>query len=296
MKRVLALGFFDGVHLGHQALLTQVRQIAGESGMTPAALTFNLPPAQVLGTGHAPLLNTVDERKFMLTKWYGMELVTILPTTKALLETDWVTYVQEHLLRGMQAGHIVAGYDHRFGHRGEGSAANLQALCAKLGVGCTIVPAVEVDGAPVSSTRIRTALQQHPQQALALLGHPHLLSGTVAHGRSVGRTMGYPTVNIAPRPGVVLPANGVYISQVEACGHRYFALTNIGRRPTFHDSDDISIESFLLNFDGNLYGETIQIMLHHYLRGERRFESSDELAAEIGRNIEQARDFFHQQF
>lgn len=295
MKRVLALGFFDGVHLGHQSLLSQVRQIAAETGFEPTAVSFDPPPAQILTGQVVPLINSVDDRSFMLTSWYGMKQVKLLHATKALLETDWVSYVEEYLLRDLEAQHIVAGYDHRFGYRGEGTAEKLQALCMERGIGCTIVPPVEQDGAAISSTRIRAALEKDPQQAFRLLGHPHLLSGTVSHGRSIGRTMGYPTVNLPLQPNVVLPACGVYASQIEADNRRYLAVTNIGRRPTFQDDDSISVESFLLDFQGDLYGKSLRLLLHRFLRPERKFDTPEALASEIRRNVDQTRGFFSEE-
>lgn len=292
MKRVLALGFFDGVHLGHQALLEEVCSVSAKTGLSPAAVTFRLPPTQVLRGDAPPQINRLSERSFMLTDLFHMKDVCVLETTQELLDMDWRSYIQDCLITQLEAGHIVAGYDHRFGHRGEGDATRLQALCAEAGIGCSIVPAVERLGAPVSSSRIRSLLPTQPNEAITLLGHPHLISGTVAHGERIGRTLGYPTVNLALEPNIVAPAHGVYASQMMVDGATHLAITNIGTRPTFYEDAAVTVESFLLDFHGDLYGKDLQLFLHHYLRPERRFEHRDALVEEIGRNIEQARAYF----
>lgn len=293
-RRVLVLGFFDGVHCGHQALLARAVERAAELAATPAALLFDIPPRQIL-TGEAAMqLNTPRERQLLLHA-FGMRETISQALTKEFLQLDWQAYVRDYLVAQLGAVHIVAGYDHRFGAGGAGTAEKLTALCAQLGIGCDIIAPVLVDGAPVSSTRIRNCMEQGDfAQAVALLGHAHLLSGTVLPGRSVGRTLGFPTVNLYPPPQAVLPRFGVYAAKAQVGAGSFTAAVNIGVRPTFDDGNRVSVESFLLDFDGDLYEQEIALQLCHFVRPERKFESAQALAQEIDKNMQQTRAYFAQ--
>ena len=187
--------------------------------------------------------------------------------------------------------HLVAGHDHRFGHRNQVTTALLREKCAALGLGCDIIPEVVVDGITVSSTYIRELVARgETERAMAFLGHPHILTQTVRHGHRIGRTIGVPTVNLLPPPHVLVPADGVYAAR--ACledGRQLAAVTNVGTRPTVNNGSDRTVESWLLDFDGDLYGQTVRLEFHSRLRDEIRFDSLDALKAQISADAETVR-------
>lgn len=294
MKKVVALGFFDGVHLGHGALLKRTAQVARSQGLTPAALTFDRHPGSVV-TGHSvPLLTTTAQRTALMERLYGIEAVIVLPCDGGMLNTPWRDFVTHFLVERHQAAHLVAGADFRFGRFGEGTADKLQALCAQLGLGCDIIPKVELDGITISSTYIRKLLAQgEMERANYFLGHPHTLTDTVHHGKKLGSTLGFPTVNLRFAPGVLVPARGVYATKVHfEDGTSRSAVTNIGSRPTVDSHGEVNAEGFILDFDGDLYGQTIRMEFYRYLRSERKFESLGALRSEVMRNAEQTRQYF----
>ena len=307
-KRVIALGFFDGVHLGHAALLKTAVKRAAELDAVPAALTFDRHPDEVILSGsRTPLINSAADREGLMRRLYGVEEVLFARFDRALMRMDWRDFVTGYLARERGAVHLVAGHDFRFGYRGEGTPQRLKALCAELGLGCDIVPRVELDGVTVSSTYIRSLIAQgEVEEAARFLGHPHVLSGTVVHGKHLGSSLGTPTANLTVPEGVLPPAFGVYASRIwvlpEYPDRRpyppeekpYLAVTNVGVRPTVSDVRTVSVEPWILDFDGDLYGRTVRIEFYRQLRPERKFASVEELRAAIRRNAEQTREYFQQ--
>ena len=192
------------------------------------------------------------------------------------------------------AVHLVAGHDHHFGHKNQGSPELLQAKCAELGLGCDIIPVVTIGGITVSSTYIRRLVGLgQVERAMEYLGHPHILTQTVRHGRRIGHTIGIPTVNLVPPPHVLVPGNGVYTARVcLADGSSYAAVTNVGTRPTVNNGNDLTVESWMLDFDGDLYGQTIRVEFYQHLRDEIRFDSLDELKAQIESDALKVRAYF----
>ena len=292
-KRILALGFFDGVHTGHGALLSRCAELARQAGLNPAAFTFDQMPREFLTGQPIPLINTNPEREYLIRRYYGIDEVVVQPLSRNFLSMHWKDYVTQILIARLGAVHLVAGFDHTFGAKGEGTADKLKTLCAELSVGCDIIPPVSLGGEPVSSTRIRTLMEGGDfAAAVALLGHPHVIQGTVAHGESLGRKLGFPTVNLLPDAHSVRLPLGVYAAEVTVDGIDYPAVTNVGTRPTFYESGGVHLESFLLDFCGDLYGKTITLSLHHFLRPERQFPSPEALQAEIRHNIQQVQQYF----
>lgn len=296
-KRVIALGFFDGVHLGHRALLDKTAVRAKELGAVSAACTFDVHPESVIFRQPVPLLSTPGDREYLMRSLCGVEDVMTVHFDRRFMEMPWDAFVRDFLVGECQACWLVAGHDYHFGYRGEGDPEKLTALCRELGLGCDIVSKVTLDGMTVSSTYIRTLVAQGElERACRYLGHPHLLGGTVAHGKRLGRTLGFPTVNLTLAPGVLVPAYGVYASRVTlADGKRYPAATNIGVRPTVKDGGGVTVESYLLDYQGDLYGQELRLELHHRLRGERDFGSLAELREEVFRNVDQTRAYFEAQ-
>ena len=293
-KRVIALGFFDGVHLGHGALLRRVTEAAARLGAIPAAFTFDRSPTAVLTRQEIPLLSSVDDRIWLMQHHYGIKDVIVAPF-EGMMKMPWEDFITQYLVGELGAVHVVAGHDFHFGHMGKGNPQRLQAKCAELGIGCDIIGKVEEDGITISSTYIRTLIAQgNMERAKQFLGHPHILTNQVAHGKKIGgSTIGFPTVNLHFPNRVIVPAFGVYATRVWFDGQCRSAVTNVGVRPTITDNDGrVTVEGFILDFDGDLYGRQIRMEFHKFLRGEQRFPSIQALADEIRRNAQQTRDYF----
>jgi riboflavin kinase/FMN adenylyltransferase len=293
-KRVIALGFFDGVHLGHGALLRRVVECASREGAIPSAVTFDHHPKDLIpGAEKVPLLNTPADRESLMHRLYGIQEVIVLPFDRHMREMHWHDFVTDILVRQYGAVHRVGGHDFRFGKNGQGDPVRLQALCAQLGLGCDIIGKVELDSVTVSSTYIRALIaQDNMERAVDYLGHPHTLSGPVVHGKQLGRTIGIPTANLVIPDGVLMLPFGVYATKVCIAGKEYQAVTNVGVRPTVEHTDQVTVEPWIMDFDGDLYGQTIRVDFYKHLRGERKFSSVNELKQEILRNAQQTRAYF----
>jgi len=284
-KIIFALGFFDGVHIGHQALLEQCRILALRSGCIPGAVTFDTHPDTLVQGNTPTLINTVEDRRRLLHSC-GIDSVITLPFDEKMMTMPWKAFL-EWLLEQDAAG-FVCGDDFRFGHKGEGTAEKLCGFCADKGLPCAVVEEQTIDGVRVSSTYIRSLLEQGDVQTAAkFLGHAHTLTGEVVPGRQLGRTIGVPTANILIPDGVVTPRCGVYACNVHAEGHIYPAVTNIGSRPTVA-GHQLRAESWILGFAGDLYGKQITLDFCKYLRPEQKFASLEELKAQIQRDAAEA--------
>ena len=290
---VIALGFFDGVHRGHGALLRRTVERAAALGATPAVFTFDRPPKEVV-TGHpVPLINSPEDRRALIRRLYGIEQVIMAPFDRAMMTMSWQDFITS-LVEQYGAVHLVAGHDYHFGYKNEGTPELLRSRCAELGLGCDIIPKVEYEGITVSSTYIRTLVEAGDvERAAAFLGHPHCLSQIVTHGRRIGRTIGVPTINFVLPPSVLVPDHGVYITRVTLPdGTSCPGVTNVGIRPTVSDGGTLSVETFLLDYDGDLYGQRIRLDFCRRLREEQRFPSLDALRRQILLDIDSARAYF----
>jgi len=296
-ERVIALGFFDGVHLGHGALLRRAAEEAALRGCTPAVFTFDRPPKEVVTGVPCPLINSPEDRRDLVRRLYRIQDVLMVPFDREMMTTPWDDFIVRILVGRYHAVHLVAGHDHHFGHRNQGTPELLAQKCAQLGLGCDIIPKVEVAGITVSSTYIRRLVELGQiSRANRFLGHPHTLTDTVAHGKKLGGTLGFPTVNLRFQPGVLVPAHGVYATRVTfENGESRPAVTNIGVRPTVDDGDRVTVEGFILDFQGDLYGQTVRMEFYKRLRGERKFPSLEALKDEVMRNAEQTRTYFSTQ-
>ena len=286
-KTVYALGFFDGVHLGHQALLEACRQLADRLGAAAAVITFDRHPGALIH-GQAPaLISTAQDREALL-RGYGMEQVIVLPFDEQMMRTPWQDFFAR-LMDEFGAAGLVCGDDFRFGDRGAGNAALLQTACCDAGIPCQVVPEQTLNGVRVSSTHIRKLLEQGSmEEAVCFLGHPHSLSGKVVTGRGLGHTLGIPTANLELPAGIVCPKHGVYACKALVDGKRYLAVTNVGMRPTV-GGHHVTVEPWLLDFVGDLYGKTLTVQFYSFLRPEEKFGSLEELKAEIQKNAAQTR-------
>lgn len=289
-QRVIALGLFDGVHLGHGELLRTARLRADSLDCPASVLTFSPPPMQVVSGEKVLLINTAEERKSLMERIYGIDEVLTLPFDAAFAAMPWDAFLTT-LLETYHACHIVAGFDFRFGADGMGDAMRLRAFCASHSIGCDIVDEVTIDEIKVSSTHIRTLLASGDlAEAERFLGHPHYMELTVRPGNRVGRTIGAPTVNHIPAENVVSLPYGVYATTTEIDGVSYRSVTNFGVRPSVSDDGTVSVETHILDFEGDLYGKVLPLTFRFKIRDERKFHSLDALRAQIKKDMQTARE------
>ena len=285
-RRVIALGFFDGVHIGHGALLKKTCERAKALGAIPAAMSFDTHPDTLVFGTPTELLNTMDERKQLMQSLYGIEDVIFCHFDKAMMNMDWEAFVEDYLVRELHACHVVCGHDYHFGARGFGNAERLTEKCRALGLGCDVIGEVKLDGVTVSSTYLRRLLKEgRMEEAVRFLGHGHIISGIVQHGDSRGHTLGLPTANLALDASLLVPAFGVYGGWADA-GElgRFPAAVNLGVHPTVHELPHPVAEASLLGFDGDLYGRFLRLELLFQVRPERQFSFLQELTAQIARD------------
>ena len=286
-KRIYALGFFDGVHLGHQALLKECCRLAQQENCETAAITFEKHPKSLFA-GPVPLISTVRDRQRLL-ECYGIRHIHIYPVTLEVMGMPWEAFLEELLAEG--AVGFVCGDDFHFGRKGEGNPQKLAEFCEARGLPCRVVSEQTLDGKRISSTRIRGKIEEgNMESATRLLGHPHTLTGTVVHGQHLGSKLGFPTANLLLPEGTVTPKFGVYACRAIVDGIRYPAVTNVGTRPTVAGVG-ITVEPWILDFSGDLYGREIVLEFYYFLRPEMKFPGLEALQQEICRNARQTRDY-----
>jgi len=288
-RYICALGYFDGVHLGHEALLLRCRELAEEVGCRTCAVTLSQhPKSLVLGAAPA-LINTSADRQLLLREEGGMDRVITLPFTEELRELAWQDFLE--LLRSQYgAVGFVCGDDYHFGYRGQGNAKTLAAYCADRGIPFDVVPEQTREGIRISSTFVRALLQEGQlERANRFLGHPHVFTGMVVPGKQLGRRLGIPTANLILPPYLVQLPHGVYACRARVDGKIYSAVTNIGTRPTV-GGQDVTVEPWILDFTGDLYGREITLEFHFFLRGEEKFPDLEALKAAIHADAEKTRE------
>jgi riboflavin kinase/FMN adenylyltransferase len=291
---VVTIGVYDGVHLGHHAVLRLVRELADARDLAAVCVTFDRHPAEVVRPESAPKLLTTPEQKLELLDATGyLDLAFVLRFDEERSREPADDFVREVLVDAAHTRLVVVGADFHFGRGRGGDVALLQRMGAELGfevigVGLEAAPG----GTIYSSTRIRELLAEGDvEAAAALLGHPHEVRGTVVEGDRRGRELGYPTANVAVPGQCCLPADGIYAGTFRAAeGIERMASISLGRRPTFYESADASLlEAYVLDFDGDLYGQAVAVQFLHRLRGEERFESVDALVAQIAQDVDATR-------
>ena len=287
---VIALGFFDGVHLGHGALLRKTVERARELGVTPAAFTFDRSPKEFVTGVPVPLLTSAAERAEIIREYYGIGTVFVEPFDRAMMTMPWEDFITELLVKKYRAVHLVAGHDFRFGYKNQGDPEKLREKCRALGLGCDIIPKVELDGVTVSSTYIRSLLEAgEVRRAAEFLGHYFSVEGTVRHGEGIGKKSLFPTANLIPEEHIIALKRGVYATRAHLPnGETCVGVTNVGVRPTVSDKNTVTIETYLVGFDGDLYGQKLQLDFFDYLREEKKFSSTQELHDMIAKNAREA--------
>jgi riboflavin kinase/FMN adenylyltransferase len=304
--RALAIGNFDGVHRGHQELVRVALERGAAAGAAAGVLTFTPHPARIFAPALAPPLIVSLERRLELLAAAGAEVAIVEAFTPAFAAIDAESFVRDVLVGRLGAREVVVGYDFSFGRARRGNPAMLQALGRELGVGVTIVPAVTLDGLPCSSTKVREfVLEGRVEGAGLLLGRPVEITGTVVHGAGRGRALGVPTANLAPE-AELLPRLGIYAAWAHLLGpggevvssHR--AALSVGTNPTFQSTlgaegpagvgaAGTTVEPYLLDFEGDLYGRRLRLDVMHRLRDERRFETTAALVAQIEADVAEVR-------
>ena len=295
-RAVLTIGNFDGLHLGHRRILRTVIERAHAQDGEAVVYTFDPHPRKVLQADRAPSLLTTTEQKLELLAAAQIDLVVLEPFTPEFAKTTPEEFVREHVHARIDPLEVYVGYDFHYGRDRAGSMKLLTELGPRLGFAVTIIPEVTIGGRDVSSSRIRELLAAGDvEEAKRMLGRSFAVRGGVIRGDQRGRTLGFPTANLAPE-NEVIPAHGVYAGHVRlldegtpAAGARFAAVTNVGRRPTFKENDPALAEAHLLDFSGDLYGRRIEVSFEARLRGEERFPGPDALRAQIARDVEAAR-------
>jgi riboflavin kinase/FMN adenylyltransferase len=293
IKRAIALGFFDGVHIGHGALLNKTKERAAEIGAMPSVLSFDVHPDNLVFGVEVPLINSAAGRKEIIRRCYGIDNVVFIHFNKHVMQMPWEDFAAD-IIDKLNIGWIVCGHDFTFGHKGQGNALKLKAYCEERGIGVDIISAVQIEDLTVSSTHIRTLVAEgNMEEARRYLGHPHCLVDTVHSGYHLGTKMGTPTINMRFPDGVIIPRHGVYAAKVYLeDGTSHVAVTNIGVRPTVSDENTVSVESHLLDYSGNLYGSQARVEFYSFIRPEMKFADFRELGEQIKRDAETAREYF----
>lgn len=290
-KRVVVLGNFDGVHLGHRELLQLAKKIAVEKNMPLSVFTF-YPQVQEIFDKDFLYLATKKQKLAMFAE-LGVDEIISVPFDENIAKISPEDFAHEILIDKLNSGEVVVGFNYTFGYQGRGKAADLQKWLHESHIMVHIVPRYEIDGEIVSSSLIRKLLLAGEiEKANQLLGYNYTLAGEVVKGRQVGRTIGIPTANIQADEKIILPKRGVYAVKAYLADKEYLGVLNIGKRPTVHNGTDTTIEVHLLDFDADIYGEILRVDLYKYLRGETKFVSLAELKQEIEHNMAEVREIF----
>lgn len=290
MGIIYALGVFDGVHLGHQALITACKHLSERTNCQPGVVTFGSHPDGLISGTSPKLLCTLSTRENLLLGYLQSSNVLVLPFDEQLRQQPWQEFLTMLIEKG--ASGFVCGDDFRFGYKGEGTAQLLKQFCKEHGLSWAVVPEQTLNGVRISSTYIRQCIENGQMEGAArFLGHPFGFTGIVVPGKQLGRTIGIPTANLQLPEELVTPKFGVYACRVITSGNSYMAVTNVGTRPTV-GGNNITVEPWILDFDGDLYGKELLILFYKFLRPEQKFGSLNELKAEIEKNAAETRKFF----
>lgn len=281
---IVTIGTFDGVHLGHQKILSRLQQLKQRHGLKTVVLTFEPHPRKILDPDNKDLklLTLIDEKLDMLEN-YGVDVAVVYPFDKDFSNIEAVDYIETILLKSLQVKYLVIGYDHHFGRKRGGNISLLQELKGRYNYEVEEIDALDIDKSAISSSRIRRSLEQgHINMANNFLGHNYFLYARVIHGKKLGRTIGYPTANLQiDSQDKLIPKKGVYFVSVVVKGNAYYGMMNIGINPTTDTSLDLKIEVNIFDFEEDIYKQTIRINFLSYIREEKKFASIDELKTAI---------------
>lgn len=285
----VAIGKFDGVHLGHRRLLEEILG-RKKNGLAACVFTFDPTPAVLFGLSDGKELTTREEKRRLFER-LGIDILIEFPLTKETAATEPERFVTEILAKQMNTRFVAAGEDLSFGKNGAGNAELLEKMAPQLGFCVQTIEKIEVNGIEVSSTYIRKLVEEgRMEEAEEMLGMPYTLVGCVEHGNHIGHTLGFPTVNLLPPAGKLLPPNGVYYATVRYNGKVYKAISNVGTKPTVSAEKVMGVESYLYDFNQDIYGQEIEVALKSFRRPERRFGSLEELKSQLDLDIADGRN------
>lgn len=283
----VAIGKFDGVHLGHKELIRCITEKAHSSGVLKSAVFTFIPSPESLFSGIAvPELTTVSEKRRIFDR-LGVDILIEFPMNFKTAATSPDAFLREYLSDKLNARFIVAGKDVSFGKGGKGDAKLLKALSEECGYECIVVDKLKYEGVEISSTRIREAVVTgNMKKAAALIGEPYRICGTVSRGRHLGSSIGIPTANVYIPPDKLTGPNGVYHSRVYTEYGVFKAISNIGVKPTVGVNELMCCESYIYDFDGDIYGKYIEVQLLEFVRPERKFDSIEALRQQLMKDID----------
>ncbi|MBQ2324667.1 MAG: bifunctional riboflavin kinase/FAD synthetase [Clostridia bacterium] len=286
----VALVYFDGVHIGHKAVISSAREYAEEKKINTVIWTFENSPKSVFDKKK---LSDEDEKKRIFES-LGTDVLITFPFDESVRKLECEEFVIKVLKRCLKAKKVFCGFNYTFGAGGKGDPEALKALCEKHGIETEIIPPVLLDGAPVSSSRIRSLIEEGDiENANRLLGRPYCLQGEVIDGKKLGRTIGFPTANTLIPENMTVPKDGVYLTKTIFNGNEYYGITDIGTKPTV-GTHRRGAETYIFDFEENIYGRIIRTEFLKYLRGEKRFETLDELIAQITTDSEYAKKIINE--
>jgi riboflavin kinase/FMN adenylyltransferase len=289
---VLTLGVFDGLHLGHQLIMTTVAERARVVGAVPTVITFDPHPRAVLHPESAPPLLQTFDQKIEGFGVLGIEQTIVVRFTREFSNIRAEDFLREFVFDRLHAKEVYLGKGFAFGHNREGNIELLKRMGGELGFVAGEVPEVRIRGCRVSSSKIRQLLAAgNVNLARRLLGRPYGVEGRVERGSERGHKLGFPTANLHPHNRVI-PRHGVYVTGTLIDGQWRRSVTNVGLRPTFADATEPSVETFVMNWDGDLYGDVVRVRFLYRLRDERKFSSIVELKTQIARDVERANSYF----
>jgi riboflavin kinase/FMN adenylyltransferase len=285
---VVTIGTFDGIHLGHQEILSRVETVSSESNLEPVLITFHPHPRVLVTPDNAPLLlTTIEEKERFLPDYFG-GTVLILDFNEQLMNLSPEKFVKDIVVDKVKAKKLIVGYDHALGKNRSGTIPELTKLGERYGYDVEVVGPVLVDNLAVSSSRIRRAIADNRyQEALRLLGHEYAIYGTVEKGIGLGKKLGYPTANVRYNPRKLLPPHGVYSCRAQVSGERFDGVMFIGRNH-FNPEERITVEAHLFHFDKDIYNEDIIVYPRHFIRENRKYDSPEELVQQIEKDKERA--------
>lgn len=287
-KYAVALGYFDGLHTAHMAVINEAVKAASDN-LIPAVMLLDKHPRNVLFGENVPCLLQKEEREKKLS---GLGVVPLIVSFGEIKDMSPEAFVDEILVKRFCAGTVVCGYNYRFGKNGEGDNKKLVSLCSKFGIKTVVCPEFTVDGENVSSTKIRSLIRSGDmEKANTMLGFPFGFSAEVFVGDRRGRLLGAPTINQFLPEDLQIPAFGVYASKVYMNEKEYTGVTNIGFRPTF-EGQSVRSETYIIDFEGDLYGQSVCVKLYKYLRKELKFSSADALKGQIAEDIVLTKAYF----
>ena len=288
----VTLGKFDGIHTGHQKLIEIVRQKADKENLLAVLFTFDSIPLSICPQRYQHFISTSNERRILCEK-FGIDVEIEYPFTDDIMHMEPEDFIRRILIDKLHAKYVVVGTDYRFGKDRAGDAAMLVEEGEKLGFTTIIVEKEKYQDKEISSTYIREELKVgHMETVNVLLNRPFNVTGVVSIGNQLGRKLDFPTINIYPTEYKLLPPNGVYATQTTIDGEKFYGVTNLGTKPTVSDAPEISVETFLFDFDKDVYGKKVDVEFIHFIRPEMKFEDVEGLKRQIAADSDFARNMF----